>query len=115
MVTKKNALELALAKGAVTTRPLEAIEAGQDETIRWAEDVARNFPVKVRRGRPAKSEPAPEPSRSVTVRFPPAQARIILAAAQSSGFTLSEFVRAAACQAATRPPQGKKGTPSKRG
>ena len=100
MPNPKNALQLALAKGALATRPLEEIKEEQEETIRWAEEVARNFPVKVRRGRPPKETESSAPSRSVTVRFPREQAEAVLAAAVRNGFSLSEFVRAAACQVA---------------
>ena len=73
-----------------------------EEAIPWAEAVARKFPVKVRRGRPPKAAAA-APSRSVTVRFPEAEALVILSSAQHQGLTLSEFVRAAAFQAASHP------------
>ena len=101
MTTRKNALQLALDKGTLTTRPLEEITRDQKETIRWAEEVAKHFPVKVRRGRPPKAAEVVV-SRSVTVRFPHDQAETILAAAQRHGFTISEFVRAAACQVAAK-------------
>lgn len=102
MKPRKNALQLALDKGTLTTRPEEEIVRDQEDAIRWAEDVAQHFPVKVRRGRPPKDAEAAAPSRSVTVRFPPDQAETILAAALRHGFTVSEFVRAAACQAAAK-------------
>jgi len=102
MPPRKNALQLALERGKLSTRPLEEIVRDQEETIRWAEEVARHFPVKVRRGRPPKAEKVVEPSRSVTVRFPLEQAETILAAAKRNGFTISEFVRAAACQVAAK-------------
>jgi len=102
MTTRKNALQAALDKGKLANRPLEEIARDQLDTIRWAEDVARQFPVKVRRGRPPKASGGAEPSRSVTVRFPQDQAETILAAAQRQGSTISEFVRAAACQLAAK-------------
>lgn len=100
MQDKKNALQFALEQGLLPTRPLAEIEQDQEETIRWAEEVARGFPVKVRRGRPRSSEPS-GPSRSVTVRFPELEAKLILASAERQGLTLSEFVRAAAFHAAS--------------
>lgn len=103
---KKNALGLALERGALKTRPLADIERDQEETLQWAEEVARHFPVKVRRGRPPKRDGA-GPSRSVTVRFPQKEAQLIVVCAERLGLTLSEFVRAAACGAAA----GKAGKP----
>jgi len=100
MPSKKNSLNLALEQGKLKTRPITEIEQDQAEAIRWAEEVARHFPVKVRRGRPPKDE-AGGPSRSVTVRFPAAEARLVLSSAERHGLTLSEFVRAAACSAAS--------------
>jgi hypothetical protein len=99
MPTRNRSLATDLANGALQTRPLAAIEADLDDTLRWAEEVARTLPGKVRRGRPPKGA-AGGPSRSVTVRFPEAEARLILASAERQGQTLSEFVRAAACKAA---------------
>lgn len=100
MPNPKNALQLALEQGKLKARPLSEIEEDQEETIRWAEEVAKGFPVKVRRGRPRTSEPN-GPSRSVTVRFPELEAQLILATAERQGLTLSEFVRAAAFHAAS--------------
>jgi len=102
MTTHKNALQLALEKGKLVTRPIEEITRDQKETLRWAEEVARDFPVKVRRGRPPKDVEVVAPSRSVTVRFPMEQAETILAVAKRHGFTISEFVRAAAFQTAAK-------------
>jgi|GEM_PF-6347341 len=99
MSTKKNSLALALETGKIKTRPIAEIERDQEETIRWAEDVAKHFPVKVRRGRPPKEEEN-EPSRSVTVRFPQKEATLIVESAERQGLTISEFVRAAAFHAA---------------
>jgi hypothetical protein len=76
-MTKKNSLQRALEQGKLNTRPLREIERDQEETILWAESVAKEFPVKARRGRPPKSAQS-TPSRSVTVRFPAAEAQIII-------------------------------------
>lgn len=100
MPSPKNSLQVALEKGKLKTRPIADIEQEQVAAIRWAEEVARHFPVKVRRGRPPKDQ-AGGPSRSVTVRFPPAEAKLVLSSAERHGLTLSEFVRAAACSAAS--------------
>jgi len=48
MPPRKNAIQLALERGKLSARPLEEIARDQEETIRWAEEVARHFPVKVR-------------------------------------------------------------------
>ena len=100
MTTKKNTLQAALDQGNVKTRPLAEIERDQEALIQWAETVARTFPVRIRRGRPPK-RCASAGSRSVTVRFPEPQARLILDCAERQGLTLSEFVRAAAFLAAS--------------
>jgi hypothetical protein len=99
-MNKLNSLQRALEQGKLNTRPLREIERDQEETILWADAVAKEFPVKVRRGRPPKSGQS-NPSRSVTVRFPAAEAQIIMSSAMDQGLTLSEFVRAAAFKAAT--------------
>ena len=100
MTNPKNALQIAMEERSLATRPLSAIEADQETAIRWAEDIARRLPTRVRRGRPAKGAGS-GPSRSVTVRFPAAEAERILAFAERQGMSLSEFVRAAAFLAAS--------------
>jgi len=99
-MTKKNSLMHALETGKLKARPVAEIEKDLDETIQWAENVAKAYPVKVRRGRPPRNEPGGR-SRSVTVRFPPEEAQRVLSSAEAMGLSLSEFVRAAAFQAAT--------------
>jgi hypothetical protein len=93
MVTRKNALTLALEKGTLKTRPLGEIEADQDETLEWAEAIAKHFSVKVRRGRPRKDD-VPPVSRSVTVRFPEQEAERIVRVAGRQNLSVSEFIRA---------------------
>jgi hypothetical protein len=100
MVTRKNALTLALEKGTLKTRPLGEIEADQDETLEWAEAIAKHFSVKVRRGRPRKDD-VPPVSRSVTVRFPEQEAERIVRVAGRQNLSVSEFIRAAAVLAAS--------------
>ena len=99
MATRKNALVLALEKGTLKTRPLADIEADQEETLEWADTVAKHFPIKVRRGRPRKGE-EPSVSRSVTVRFPEQEAERILMVADRQHLSISEFIRSAAVMAA---------------
>ena len=41
MPPRKNSLQLALDLGKLSTRPLEEIARDQEETIRWAEEVAK--------------------------------------------------------------------------
>jgi hypothetical protein len=100
MPNKKTSLQRALEQGRLNARPIAEIERDQTETIQWAENVARDFPVRVRRGRPLKEHPS-GPSRSVTVRFPGMEAELIMASAANQGLTISEFVRAAAFCAAS--------------
>ncbi len=100
----KKSLEHALERGKLRTRPASEIQKDLEETIQWAEQVARAYPIKVRRGRPPKGGPG-GPSRSVTVRFPPDEAQRVLASAMAMGLSLSEFVRAAAFKAATSRPK----------
>lgn len=101
MTKQLNALEAATKGKKLQARPKVEIQADLDEAIRWAEEMGRALPIRVKRGRPKASEPAVE-TRSVTVRFPVTVARQVEAAAKRSGETLSEFVRAAA-YAASRP------------
>jgi hypothetical protein len=111
MPTKKSTLQQALEKGQLKTRPLMEIDQDQLEAIQWAEDVARHFPVRIRRGRPVKEDQS-GPSRSVTVRFPEVEAELILSTAKSQGLSISEFVRAAAFHAAS-PMVPKRSQPAK--
>jgi hypothetical protein len=116
MPTKKNTLQHALEQEQLKTRPIVEIDRDQLEVIQWAEEVAKHFPVRIRRGRPAKEDHA-GPSRSVTVRFPEVEAELILSSAKNQGLTLSEFVRAAAFHAASptskRSPRNKAARPAK--
>lgn len=98
MTKHPTGLETAMKGRKLRTRGKAEIQADMGEAIAWAETEGRSLPIQVKRGRPSAKE-APRDTRSVTVRFPAALAKVVEAAADRQGLSISEFVRGAALAA----------------